>query len=224
MSETGTADSFIDKWLQRWPEWSVAEAFVPAPQRRPAMAWFALLQELEDAAWSGSDPTPGLAKLAWWHEELEGWTKGARRHPLGEVLQRLPVPWSALGRELNALPATRGQAAEQALAALAAPGAAVSTCESALFPNDPGARKPQADGSAAAATVLLGARVLLAGEREAAGWLLARWPQPVAGALPRRLQAALLRARLGALAAGKPAVAMPGWRVLATSWRASRGR
>src|SRR5690554_1889107 len=162
MSEIGTADSFIDKWLQRWPEWSVAEAFVPMPQRRPAMAWFALLQELSDAAWGGSDPTPGLAKLAWWHEELEGWAKGARRHPLGGELQRLPAPWAALGRELNALPATRGQASEQALAALSALASAVSACESALFPEDAGRQGPQADASPTVAIALLGERALLA--------------------------------------------------------------
>jgi len=214
-----TADSFIDKWRRRWPEWSVAEAFVPASQRRAAAAWLALLQELSEAAWGGSDPTPGLAKLAWWHEELEGWARGARRHPLGEVLQRLEAPWSPLARALNALPDTRGRTPGEALEALAALAAAVSRCEEALFPEERAA--PGGDATAGAA--LVGERALLSGAGDDAGWLLARWPRPDAGPIPRRLHSALLRARLERLAAGRPAAPMPGWRVLASSWRASRG-
>src|SRR5690606_20594775 len=118
MSEPGTAGGFVSKWRARWPEWGVAEAFGAADQRQVAGAWVALLQELYDAAWSGQDPTPGLAKLAWWHEELEGWDKGGRRHPLGEVLQRLPAPWTRLGRARNALPSTRGQSAAEAAPSL----------------------------------------------------------------------------------------------------------
>ena len=224
MSDSGTADSFIDKWLQRWPEWSVAEAFVPASQRRTATAWFALLQELTEAAWGGSDPTPGLAKLAWWHEELEGWGKGARRHPLGMELQRLPVPWMRLGRELNVLPATRGQAAQPALDALEPLAAAVSACEQALFAGQPAAEDGQAVATAATGAALFGARALLTAGKEDAGWLLAHWQRPVAGPLPRRLCSALMRGRLDAMAAGKAAEPMSGWRVLAMSWRASRGR
>ena len=48
----------------RWPEWHVAEVFVPRRAARTgASAWFALRQELTDAAWGGSDPRPGEAKL-----------------------------------------------------------------------------------------------------------------------------------------------------------------
>ena len=140
----GTVASFIDKWRSRWPEWRIAEVFVPAGQRSVAEAWFTLLQELYESAWGGSDPTPGLAKLAWWHEELEGWAKGARRHPLGELLQRQPAPWSALGRSLNALPATRGQPAAEAAGALAGLATAACTCEAELFPG-----QRQAPGSPA---------------------------------------------------------------------------
>jgi len=222
MNEVDTAASFIDKWLQRWPEWGIAEAFVPASQRRTATAWFALLQELAGAAWGGSDPTPGLAKLAWWHEELEGWARGRRRHPLGEVLQREEAPWTALGRALNTLPDTRGSAAEQALDALAPLAGAVADCEAALFPGEAAAPDP-ASASAAAGAALLAERALRTAAGDDAGWLLARWPEPVAGPVPRRLHSALLRSRLQVLAAGKPARPLPGWRVLATSWRASRG-
>jgi len=221
MNDEGTAASFIGKWRSRWPEWSVSRVFVPVAQRPVAEAWFTLLQELEEAAWGGSDPTPGLAKLAWWHEELEGWGKGARRHPLGEVLQRQPAPWSPLGRALNALPATRGLPAADAAAALAGLAAAVWDCESALFPGERQAPAgPAAPG--AGAIVLLGARALMADSDADRSWLLDHWPSPLPAARPRRIHAALLRARLAALSRGQQPAALPGWRVLAISWRAAR--
>src|SRR3546814_645464 len=95
-----TADEFTAKWRTRWPEWSIGMVFLPDAQRETAFAWFALVQELTDAAWSGADATPGLAKLAWWNEELQGWAKGARRHPLGAVLQPLSAPWTPLAASL----------------------------------------------------------------------------------------------------------------------------
>src|SRR3546814_17348272 len=84
-----TADEFTAKWRTRWPEWSIGMVFLPDAQRETAFAWFALVQELTDAAWSGADATPSLAKLAWWNEELQGWAQGARRNTLGAVLQTL---------------------------------------------------------------------------------------------------------------------------------------
>lgn len=224
MSGPEAADSFIGKWLQRWPEWSIAEAFVPAPQRRTAVAWFALLQELADAAWGGTDPAPGLAKLAWWQEELEGWTAGARRQPLQHGPQRVPAPWAQLGRALATLPATRGQAPAVSLDALGALVAAISACEAALFEPQATPGDRDAAASAAAGFALLAERALLGAAREEAGWLLAHWPRVPRAALPGRLHGALLRARLEMLAGGKPVSRMAGWRVLTASWRASRGR
>ena len=101
------ATEFIGKWRARWPEWAIAEVFLPASQREPAQAWFALLQELGDAAWGGEDPRPGEAKLAWWTEELEGWGRGARRHPLGQVLMARAASWAALAAALPTLHASR---------------------------------------------------------------------------------------------------------------------
>lgn len=92
-----------DKWRSRWPEWEVIETFIPSAQRTLAWAWFAWLDELAVAAWSGSEPAPGMAKLAWWQEELRGWAKGARRHPLGMTLQSLKVDWSGIADEMGAL-------------------------------------------------------------------------------------------------------------------------
>ena len=71
------ASSFVEKWRARWPEWEFGMVFVPVAQRPLAEAWLSLLNELAEAAWGGDDPTPGLAKLAWWQEELGGWSKGA---------------------------------------------------------------------------------------------------------------------------------------------------
>ena len=221
MSEDASAASFIGKWRQRWPEWDVAEVFVPVAGRPVMEAWFTLLQELQEAAWGGSDPTPGLAKLAWWHEELEGWARGARRHPLGELLQRQPAPWSSLGRGLNALPATRGQPAAEAAPALAGLGAAVWACEAVLF-EDEGQKAATPAASDASAIVLLAERALLAGQDADISWLLDHWPSRLPAARPRRIQAALLRARLATLSRGQEPAALPGWRVLAASWRAAR--
>lgn len=220
MNDAATAASFIAKWRARWPEWNVAEAFVEAGQRPVAEAWFALLQELYEAAWSGEDPTPGLAKLAWWHEELEGWARGVRRHPLGQLLQRQPAPWSRLGRALNALPPTRGEPAEQAAPGLADLAAAIAECEAALFA--PGQYGGARGGPPA--VVHLAERVLLTGNRSDATWLLLHWPGLGEAVRPRRLHAAMLRRRLEALPEHGEAVPLRGWRVLLSSWRAARGR
>ena len=155
MSDPTALAGFVAKWRARWPEWSIAQVFVPAAQRDVVAAWFALLQELTDAAWGGSDPTPGLAKLAWWQEELRGWSKGARRHPLGDSLQRLPAPWSALGASLMALQQSRERSddAEAAIRITRPFAAAVAECEAALF-------GVPADASALVGTTLLAERLL----------------------------------------------------------------
>lgn len=220
MNETATAASFVAKWRERWPEWSVAEAFVEPGQRAVAEAWFALLQEFHEAAWSGEDPTPGLAKLAWWHEELEGWAKGVRRHPLGQVLQRQPAHWSALARALNALPATRGVPAEEAAPGLANLAGAVAECEEALF----GPSTEAAGTGGVPAVWQLAERALMTGDGPDVAWLLQHWPGPGGATRPRRLHAALVRRRLQALPGDGKAVPTRGWRVLLASWRAARGR
>jgi phosphoglycolate phosphatase len=230
---------FLGKWATRWPEWHVAEVFVPVAQREPALAWFALRQELTDAAWGTSDPRPGEAKLAWWAEELQGWSHGRRRHPLGITLQRLPVPWSLLAACLPALLASRESPAD--------------------FDDAMGALEPFAEGIAGIAVTLFGGKTpapaksvvigLLAEQllqqgdaavplltrarlgdaipehvaaRAWAGELLQRWPPPHDGSVPGRIHAALLRERLHRFAAGKSLVSSR-WRVLWTAWRAARG-
>lgn len=217
MNDPAALDSFIAKWRARWPEWSVAEVFVPAAQRETALAWFALLQEFTDAAWAGDDPTPGIAKLAWWQEELQGWSQGGRRHPLGAVLQRREAPWQRLAAALPALRETRqpAQDAGSALSSLRPFAEAAAAVEQALF-DVPGA--PVGTDTTAATLLATHARWPLNG---AAGFadLSAHWPsQP--GPLPRRILAGLAHARLrSAVSAPQP---LSPWRALWTAWRAAR--
>ena len=240
--ESGSLSSFLDKWRARWPEWSVASVFVPAPQRELAAAWFALRNELADAAWAGQDPRPGEAKLAWWAEELHGWSAGRRRHPLGQALQRQSAPWASLSASLPSLLASRERAADahEAFAMLEPYAEAVAGVAAALFS---GATTPAPPRSAVIG--LLAERVLAGGDATAPLQVLARlqldnppqaaarawgrellqhWPAPHEGAAPGRVHAAMVRERLRAFIAGAdPARPRPDWRTLLTAWRAARG-
>jgi len=209
-------DSFLGKWRARWPEWELLAVFVPASRRDTVAAWFTLLQELGDAAWAGREPAPGLAKLAWWQEELLGWSRGARRHPLGAALQRLAAPWDALGRSLAALPATRAPAsAGDDVRALEPFAGALLACEAALF-GEGGAEAP---ALAAVVDDLRRERALAQGG-----------PPPQAAAvaaglsLPRRLHGTALRQRLRGRGDGGGAPPAPGLRLLLAGWRAARRR
>lgn len=221
-------DSFVGKWRSRWPEWSIAETFLPPAQRGQVVAWFALLQELHEAAWAGVEAAPGLAKLAWWQEELGGWSRGARRHPLGQVLQRMEADWGGLGLALASLPATRDPAPAPEGAgqdALRTYAAAVLACETRLFGGD----GPEQAALEAFVDGLRIERALSRGDLDAA---LALRPtlEARAGAgfgRPRRLHQALLRERLRALAGGPPSPAgagrrVPPLRLLWAAWRAAR--
>jgi phytoene/squalene synthetase len=228
---------FTGKWRQRWPEWRVAEVFVPAANRDLAVAWFALRQELTDAAWGGGDPRPGEAKLAWWSEELAGWTQGRRRHPLGLALQQRPVPWSVLGASLPALQASRDRPATAAEAAQAVEpfARAVGRVAASLFAS----RTPAPTRGIVAG--LLAERLLQRGEagvpletlarhqapeaalRARARELLQDWPLPYDGTPHGRVHAALVRQRLQGLADGRPRDRpAPPWRALLAAWRAAR--
>ena len=229
-------ESFIGKWRARWPEWSVAEVFVPPAQHPIALAWAALQQELTDAAWGGSDARPGEAKLAWWAEELIGWSRGMRRHPLGVVLQTRATSWPALAAALPALPASRERPRdpEESGSMLQPLTEAMAAIDAELFGSE---GRAGVDHRAAqlVAACLQQARFqqpgdahvplsLLAGQADGGGrdrWarhLLAHWPT-AGGARPRRLWAALARERLEHGDATRP---VPTWRVLWLSWRAAR--
>lgn len=230
--------AFIAKWQARWPEWSLAEVFVPQAQRPVALAWAALQQELTDAAWGGSDARPGQAKLLWWQEELHGWSLGRRRHPLGEALQRERAPWADLAATLPTLGDSRERPADAAEAfdRLLPTATAAAVIEQALFadgrPDEPPARLLAAtwlqarlarDGALAAPLSAL-ARQPPGDDQDAvmAAWrdeLLREWPAARHATRPRRLWAAIARARMARGAADQPLAA---WPALWTAWRAAR--
>lgn len=218
------AAEFAGKWRARWPEWQPAMAFVPAAQRPLVVAWFALLQELCDAAWAGVDATPGLAKLAWWQQELDGWSKGARRHPLGVALKDRPAPWRELALGLPSLQASRPRPGElPARDVLEAFARAVADGESALFGAD-GRGARERDGAArAVARALLSERALHhpgdGGPGSPAAGGTDGDAREAAATRPRRIHEALVRGRLRN--GGRPPSA---GRVLLAAWRAARGR
>lgn len=215
-------EDFVAKWQARWPEWRIAMAFVPPALRGRAAPWFSLLDELGDAAWAGSDAAPGLAKLAWWQEELQGWAKGARRHPLAAQLQRVDAPWQTLALALRLLPGTREHPADTArnLAQLQDLALAVAACEARLFGDAAG---DGGDGRTTAAP-LLAMQAFVRTDQPLAARLLAEWPAHDGGTRPRRIADAIVRARLRILARDGESRPVPGPRVLWSSWRAARPR
>jgi len=208
MTRSDSVSSFIEKWRARWPEWTQAVAFVPPAQRDLVAAWFALLQELTDAAWGGGDPAPGLAKLGWWQEELQGWAKGARRHPLGDLLQPYAAPWMALALALPALQASRMGEPAPAAEAFAR---AVADCEAALF--EPGDAR---DAALLVAASLAAERALLV-QADIAATATSALPRVQGATRVRRMQANLAFARLRR--GGRPSSP---WRALLAAWRAAR--
>lgn len=237
MTDSTALDSFLDKWRSRWPEWRVLEVFVPAAQRRLAVAWFALLQEFTDAMNIAGDPLPADAKLAWWGEELRDWSRQRSRHPLGRVLEPHRAPWFELAEALPALIRLRErpQDAAAALQTVRPLATAVAQVESALFGSatDPAlalsvsvqwlAARLDAAGEAAVP-------VGFAGQADSSQqrWslaLLEQWPVPGGGAIPRRLWAALAQSRLRRFtAAGEGHAPLPPVRALWLGWRTARRR
>lgn len=232
------ADDFVAKWRARWPEWAIAEAFLPPSRRAVAQAWMTLLQELGDAAWGGDDARPGEAKLGWWAEELPGWSRGARRHPLGQVLSSRAASWDALAAALPTLLASRERPRDTtaAVAAVAPFAVAAAAVESEVC-----ATPETTSSSGDLASALLAERLLhhvdgavplqlLAAHADASAaaqaWaaaLLDAWPLGAPVARARRLHAMLQRTRLAQRAAG---VASPRplsrWGTLWRAWQAAR--
>ena len=232
MSEPGlddVLDEFIEKWRGRWPEWRIARTFVPGAQHADAEAWFALVQEWTDAAWTGADPTPGFAKLAWWQEELRGWAKGLRRHPLGRTLHKRPAPWVALADALPALEAVRDALAADmhdaaAIARLWPLAAAIARSEAALFGD--GATAAAVDDASVDAFPLLAAHALW--PRETATAAARAWartaPAPArAGTRARRVLDALTHARLARFGTAGEVAPLSPPQALWRGWRAARG-
>ena len=243
MARHADLHEFIDKWLARWPEWRVAEAFLPARSRESLLAWASLRQELADAAWAGVDPRPGEAKLAWWAEELHGWARGEQRHPLARALQAKPVSWPVLAAALPALAAARERPADFAeartlLQPFTVPAAriaielatergldetatgealAVALLAQRLLGGDAGAMPLQASARLGAGAGIEALR------NDSAAELLRHWPSSAGVTRADRIHLALLGARLRAILGGRdPAHPLPAWRALAIGWRAAR--
>jgi len=224
MTDTTDLDDFLDKWRGRWPEWRIAQVFVPEPQRPLVEAWFALLQEWTDAAWAGDDPTPGAVKLGWWQEELRGWSKGVRRHPLGRVLQKPPAPWSTLAEAMPALSSVREplrawSSPEEVRVALKPLADAIAACEAVLFAGQGG----QGDAFSILAAHALWHREDDGTAGRARDWAARLAPQPAARAAtrPRRIHDALTTGRLRRLAGSGDIAALPPLAALWRSWRAA---
>ncbi|WP_334178034.1 squalene/phytoene synthase family protein [Pseudoxanthomonas sp.] len=234
MSDSAALDSFLEKWRARWPEWSVAEIFVAPARRDVAVAWFALLQEFEDALNVTGDPLPADAKLAWWREELHGWAALRSRHPLGRRLEPVRAAWSQLADALPALVAARDMSAsdEEAFASLAGYGEAVARVEADVLGRAPGA-------DAIVAQVLAGRLAEFgvaavpstrrqpddgATVRRWAAELARCWGDPRRGARERRVLSTYAHARLLRFSKqGAPAPLPSRPALLFTGWRAARG-
>ncbi|WP_045758819.1 phytoene synthase [Xanthomonas albilineans] len=234
MSSSSALEAFLDKWHRRWPEWAVAETFVPAPQRARTVAWFALLQEFDDILNIAGDPLPADAKLAWWGEELRSWAGRRSRHPLGRVLEPVDAPWAQLADALLTLPDSRAAAADvaHALERLQPFAQAVVAVERVLFDAvTDGATGPVAaqvlaqrlaEAGIAALPLSLRSGEEVQAQQRWAQAILQRWPQRVQGARPRRIVSTLARARLAQrarLRRSSPSAMSTLWRV----WWAALG-
>ena len=230
MTGSDSLDGFLDKWRERWPEWSLVERFVAPELHRRSLAWFALLQEFDDMLNIAGDPLPANAKLGWWGEELRSWAAQRSRHPLGRVLEPVRgAPWAQLAEALPALIDAREPVADAAQARRSLQGfaEAVAAVEAVMFaaPLHPHAADAVLIQTLAQRVQELDATVVPAkagGVREWQQALLAQWPARVAGPRPRRVYAALARGRLQACQRGgdyQPSPAGLLWR----AWWAARG-
>jgi hypothetical protein len=229
VADGADAGAFVAKWRGAWPEWSLVEGFLPAAHRPLVDAWQALQFEWQEATWGGADARPGEAKLAWWAEELAGWSSGRRRHPLGALLLRQQAPWRDIAAALPSLLPLRVRPATSAAAwaSLQPVASAVASAEAALFTG-------RADAHAVAACWLHArlarhpthaAPLDLAphGDTPAhSRWidvLLSGWPEPRGVTRSRGIALALAHRRLKR---GDAAAPLPPWSALWTGWRAAR--
>ena len=222
MSAPEASQAFLDKLRAHWPEWGVAEAFLPAAQRECALAWLALRGELLDAAWGGEDPTPGAAKLDWWMDELHGWSRGARRHPLGLLLQKQPVDWQALAMGIPALRSQRRPESDRhaALDTLAPFAQALAALSAQVFAATPASTGATADALLAEWVLHLPERGIPATGTDIPSLLAL--PPLRDGARVERIHAALVRGRLRRALRGQPGP-VPAVTALLAAWRSARG-
>lgn len=95
--------SYLDSWRRDWPEWSIAERFIPQSLRTVAQAWFAVQQQWEGLLPAASESMATAAKQAWWKHEIDNWQQGQALHPLGSVLCVITAPWAQLATTMTCL-------------------------------------------------------------------------------------------------------------------------
>ncbi|MDR2871743.1 MAG: phytoene/squalene synthase family protein [Xanthomonadaceae bacterium] len=245
MSGSPALDNYLQKWRRRWPEWQLAELFVPQGQRELAVTWFALLQEFDDAFNISGDPLPADAKLRWWREELHAWEGQRSRHPLGRRLGEITAAWSGLAQSLEDLPHTRDRDhdIDAARVGLQRYARAIAAIEAVLFP-DTESRNDIAEGIVMQ-TLAVRCMSLVAPmtsvdssngsgseedrmssvsmQKDRAGKLLRHWSEH-AGTLPRRIRSVLVWQRLGRFAAGERRYAHGSLSMLWRIWNMARRR
>ncbi|MGH8214255.1 MAG: squalene/phytoene synthase family protein [Rhodanobacteraceae bacterium] len=79
-------DSYVSSWREADPQRAVAELFLRRGERTRYGACAALLQEWRRTLHDVREPQVAVAKLGWWHEELQRAAEGGARHPLAQVL------------------------------------------------------------------------------------------------------------------------------------------
>lgn len=137
MSESAF-DDYLTQWRGANPRRALAWLFLRRDERNGFGALAALVQEWHKAAREVSEPQVAVAKLGWWHEEVQRAARGEARHPLTQVLfadaraRAIPAafwtaPVDALGMTLAATPAADFAAQCAAAVPLASAVAALET-------------------------------------------------------------------------------------------------
>lgn len=131
-------DDYLTQWRGANPRRALAWLFLRPDERTCFGALAALAQEWHKSAREVSEPQVAVAKLGWWHEEMQRAAQGDARHPLTHGLfadaraQSVPLafwtaPVDALGMALAAPPAADFAAQCAAAAPLANALAALET-------------------------------------------------------------------------------------------------
>lgn len=131
-------DDYLTQWRGANPRRALAWLFLRPDERTCFGALAALAREWRKSAREVSEPQVAVAKLGWWHEEMQRAAQGEARHPLTEVLfadprvRAVPVafwtaPVDALGMAMAAPPPADFAAQCAAAAPLASALAALET-------------------------------------------------------------------------------------------------
>ena len=111
MTDPTALDGFVAKWRARWPEWSVAQVFVPRrAARRRRWPGSRCCRNSPTPPGAAAIPRPAEPSSPGGRKNCAAGRKGARRHPLGDALQRLPAPWTCARRIAAGIARSRASA------------------------------------------------------------------------------------------------------------------